>query len=232
MKYAHVLPAKFIKRPNRFIAHVEIAGKEEIVHVKNTGRCKELLQEGATVYLSVADHPFRKTKYDLIAVEKQRRELPPLLVNMDSQLPNAVAKEWLPKSGLFSESAVFRPEVTYGASRFDFYMKDGNRKAFLEVKGVTLEHGGVAKFPDAPTVRGIKHLNELSACVEEGFEAYILFVVQMKGVHVFRPNDETHREFGDALRKAHTAGVKILAMDCLVTADSLTIDAPIPIDLR
>lgn len=232
MKYAHVLPAKFIKRPNRFIAHVEIHGKEEIVHVKNTGRCKELLQTGVTVYLSAADHPLRKTKYDLIAVEKQRGELPPLLVNMDSQLPNAAVKEWLAKSGLFSKDAVFRSEVTHGASRFDFYIEDGGGKAFLEVKGVTLEHGGVAKFPDAPTTRGVKHLKELAACMEEGFEAYVLFVVQMKGVHVLRPNDETHREFGEALRKAHAAGVRVLAMDCLVTPDSLTIDTPIPVDLR
>lgn len=231
MKYANVVSGVFLKRPNRFIAHVERNGKEEIVHVKNTGRCKELLQPGARVYLSVADNPLRKTKYDLIAVEKQRGALPPLLVNMDSQIPNAAAHEWLPKSDLFSPNAVIRPETRFQSSRFDFYIEDGNRKAFMEVKGVTLEHDGVASFPDAPTVRGVRHLRELIASVKEGYEAYVLFVVQMKEISLLRPNDETHPEFGQALREAQKAGVKVLAMDCCVTPDGLCIDAPVPVDL-
>lgn len=231
MRYAKVVSGTFLRRPNRFIAHVELGEKEEIVHVKNTGRCKELLQPGVRVYLSVAENPLRKTKYDLIAVEKQRGDLPALLVNMDSQIPNVACLEWLPKSGLFSPNAVIRPETVYQNSRFDFYIEDGNRKAFMEVKGVTLEDNGIASFPDAPTVRGVRHLRELTASVKEGYEAYVLFVLQMKEIRLLRPNDETHPEFGQALREAQRAGVKILAMDCLVTPDSLCIDAPVPVDV-
>lgn len=223
MKYREIAEGKFISRPNRFIARVEIGGNTETVHVKNTGRCGELLIEGSRVFLSVSDNPQRKTKYDLIAVEK-KMERGVVLVNMDSQIPNDVAEEWLRKGELFSENAVIRREVKYGNSRFDFYIEDGKRKAFLEVKGVTLENEGIASFPDAPTERGIKHLKELTGCVKDGYEAYVLFVIQMKGIHSFRPNDERHKEFGDALREAKKKGVEIAVVDCIVTPDSLRID--------
>ncbi len=231
MKYTKIIKGSFLSRPNRFIAKVLIDGKEETVHVKNTGRCKELLIPGVTVYLYVSDNPLRKTKYDLIAVEKKREGKAPLLVNMDSQVPNTVALEWLRTCGLFSESAVFRREVTYGKSRFDFYIEDGERKAFLEVKGVTLENDGVASFPDAPTERGVKHINELCGCVQNGYEGYVLFVVQMKEISVMTPNDITHKAFGDALRAAEKLGVKILAVDCIVTPDSITGDKPVEVIL-
>lgn len=227
MRYSKVIEGVFLSRPNRFIAHVEIGGKDEIVHVKNTGRCKELLVPGNRVYLSCSDKAERKTKYDLIAVEKRPR----LLVNMDSQLPNAAVEEWLPKSGLFSPDAVIRREVTYGTSRFDLYVEDGVRKAFLEVKGVTLESDGLAMFPDAPTERGVKHLRELTACLKEGYEAYVVFVIQMKPVHGFCPNEITHKAFAHALRQAAQAGVRVLAYDCLVTPDSLFLDQPVPVYL-
>lgn len=231
MKYKQIISGIFLERPNRFIAHVEIDGVPEIVHVKNTGRCKELLLPGRTVYLSVADNPSRKTKYDLIAVEKQRDGAPPLLINMDSQIPNAAAEEWLKKGTLFSSHAVIRREVTYGNSRFDFFVTDGERKAFLEVKGVTLEEKGIAMFPDAPTERGVKHLHELIQCRQDGYEAYVLFVIQMKEMMVLRPNDATHPAFGDALREADRAGVKILAMDCAVTPDRIVLDEAVPVQL-
>lgn len=229
MKYKKVITGKFISRPNRFIAYVDIDGKKETVHVKNTGRCKELLVPECKVYLEVSSNPARKTKYDLIAVEKMR-DGSPLLINMDSQAPNAATEEWLKKGTLFSSSAVIRREVTHGASRFDFYVEDGERKAFLEVKGVTLEENGVAMFPDAPTERGIKHICELAECVKQGYEAYLLFVVQMKDVYVVRPNDATHKAFGDALREAVEGGVKVLAYDCTVTADTLTIDKRVRVE--
>ena len=228
MKYRNIIDGIFLSRPNRFIAHVEIDERVEVVHVKNTGRCKELLVPGCRVYLSVSDNPARKTKYDLVAVEKKREDGSTVLINMDSQIVNDVAGEWLPISGLFSENAVIRREVTYGKSRFDFYIEDGDRKAFLEVKGCTLEKDGVAMFPDAPTERGVKHIEELISCMKDGFEAYILFVIAMKGVAIFRPNDATHKAFGDALRRAEDAGVKILAMDCVVDQDSIVIDAAVP----
>lgn len=231
MKYKNIVKGEFISRPNRFIANVSLNGKTETVHVKNTGRCKELLVNGCTVYLSVSDNPDRKTKHDLIVVEKLREGKAPLLVNMDSQIPNDAAAEWLPKSGLFSKNAVIRREVKYGDSRFDFYIEDGDRKAFLEVKGVTLENNGIASFPDAPTERGIKHINELVECKLKGFEAYILFVVQMKDIKMFTPNDVTHKAFGDALRQAHKAGVNILCYDCLVTESSIEIDKPVEVRL-
>ena len=231
MKYSRIIKGSFLSRPNRFIAKVLVDGKEETVHVKNTGRCKELLQNGVTVYLFVADNENRKTKYDLIAVEKIREGKAPLLVNMDSQMPNTVADEWLRRCGLFSENAVIRREVTYGKSRFDFYIEDGERKAFLEVKGVTLENDGVASFPDAPTERGVKHINELTQCVKNGYEGYILFVVQMKEIDYLTPNDVTHKAFGDALRQAQKAGVKILAVDCIVTPDSIKCDKNIEVKL-
>lgn len=229
MRYNKIVRGKFISRPNRFIAYVDINGQTEKAHVKNTGRCKELLIPGCTVYLSVSDNPSRKTKYDLIATEKVVGEGRVILINMDSQVPNDVAEEWLKEGNLFSKNAVIRREVKMGNSRFDFYIEDGERKAFLEVKGCTLENYGVAMFPDAPTERGVKHINELIKCVKEGFEAYILFVIQMKGVREFCPNDETHREFGDALREAAESSVKIIAMDCIVTPDSLKIDDSVEI---
>lgn len=230
MKYNTIEKATFIKRPNRFIAEVSIGGKTEIVHVKNTGRCKELLVENATVYLEKSSNPLRKTKYDLVGVEKNT-DKGSILINMDSQVPNQIAFEWLPKSGLFSKKAKIRREVTFGNSRFDLYVEDGERKAFIEVKGVTLENDGIAMFPDAPTERGVKHLNELISCLEDGYEAYILFVVQMKGVKLFKPNDITHSAFGDALRNADKSGVNVLAYDCIVTEESIEIRNPVNVKL-
>ena len=230
MKYGKITAGRFISRPNRFIANVEVDGEVQTVHVKNTGRCRELLVPDARVYLEVSDNPARKTKYDLIAVEKVNSD-GVVLVNMDSQIPNAAAGEWLKICGMFSENAVIVREKTFGKSRFDFYVEDGDRKAFLEVKGVTLECDGVAMFPDAPTERGVKHINELVSCIDEGYEAYILFVIQMKGVKCFRPHDEMHPEFGAALRNAADRGVKILARDCTVTPDSMTVDGEIEVVL-
>ena len=227
-----VVKAKFLSRPNRFIALVELDGETVTVHVKNTGRCKELLPAGATVYLAAAANPERKTPYDLVAVEKVRPDGTTLFINMDSQAPNAIAAEYLSVSGLFGEDTIYRREVTHGTSRFDFAIDtpDGPT-AYLEVKGCTLERDGIAYFPDAPTERGIKHINELISAKNDGFEAYILFVIQMKGIHTFTPNDETHKAFGDALRHAAESGVNILAYDCRVTPDEMIIDVPINIVL-
>ena len=226
IKYKNVISGVFLNRPNRFIANVEVDGKTETVHVKNTGRCKELLINGATVYLSVSDNPLRKTKYDLIAVEKVT-ESGTILINMDSQIPNDVAEEWLKSGKLFSCNAIIKRECKYKNSRFDFYIEDGSAKAFLEVKGVTLENGGVASFPDAPTERGIKHINELCECLKDGYNAYILFVIQMKGVALFTPNYKTHKAFGDALKEAYDKGVNILVYDSIVTKDGIMLDSPI-----
>ena len=231
MQYASVIRGQFCSRPNRFLAVVRIGGQEEIVHVKNTGRCRELLIPECTVYLSRSDNPNRKTKYDLIAVEKQREGKPPLLINLDSQIPNAAAAEWLETGSLFSANAVFRREVTHGSSRFDFSIMDGNIQSFLEVKGVTLEQDGIALFPDAPTLRGVKHLQELTACQQAEIPAYLLLVIQMKEIRACRPNNAMHPQFGEALRRAAAAGVTLLARDCIVTPDSITIDAPVPIQL-
>ena len=232
MKYKKIVKGIFKERPNRFIAHVEIDGKLEIVHVKNTGRCKEILKPGVTVYLEESDNPKRKTKYDLVAAVKEELPCDNKIINIDSQVPNQVADEWLKKGNVFSENAVIKREVTYGDSRFDFYIEDGERKAFLEVKGVTLEHDGRASFPDAPTLRGVKHINELIKCMEEGYEAYILFVIQMKGIKSFSPNDETHSEFGGALRSAVKAGVKVVAMDCEVRENGLEIRDEVEVRLH
>lgn len=232
MQYDKIVTGIFRERPNRFIAYVEINGSLETVHVKNTGRCRELLVPGAKVYLAESDHTGRKTKYDLVAVEKLRNSLPPLLVNMDSQAPNQAVAEWLGKGSLFSAQAVIRREVTYGSSRFDFYIEDGKRRIFLEVKGVTLEQEGHVSFPDAPTERGVKHIQELIRSMEEGYEAYLLFVVQMKGIKDFSPNDEHHPEFGRTLRQAEAAGVHILAMDCMITDHTMQIDQPVPVLLQ
>lgn len=231
MKYKNIKSGIFIERPNRFIAKVLIDGNEETVHVKNTGRCKELLIKGTTVYLEASEKTSRKTKYDLIAIEKICGDNNKILINMDSVAPNEAAFEWIPKSGIFSENAIVKREVFFGESRFDLYVCDGERQAFIEVKGVTLEKNGKAMFPDAPTERGIKHLSSLIKSISEGYEAYVLFVIQMKGIHSFEPNDETHRDFGDALRNAAKAGVRILARDCIITPDSMTIDKEIQIKL-
>ncbi len=226
MKYENVVKGVFLNRPNRFIAQVLIDGNEQTVHVKNTGRCKELLVKGNEVWLQKSDNPLRKTAYDLICVKKGD-----LLINMDSQIPNAVAAEWLKKGNLFSKAAVIKREVTFGKSRFDLFAVENCRKAFIEVKGVTLEKDGVASFPDAPTERGIKHINELISCVESGFEAYIIFVIQMKGVHLFKPNYETDQEFGQALKKAQKRGVRVIALDCVVTENSIEADSFIDLQI-
>jgi len=229
MRYRSVIPATFLSRPNRFVAQVEMDGEIHTVHVKNTGRCRELLIPGAAVWLSEGDGTNRKTKYDLITVEKEICG-EKTLVNIDSQVPNSAVAEWL-RGGLFSANAKIRREMTYGASRFDFYIEDGERRIFAEVKGVTLEKEGRALFPDAPTERGVKHIRHLISCMDEGYEAYIIFVIQMKGVTSFSPNDEMHRQFGDALRDAADAGVKIVAVDCLVTPDTMTINSPVTVEL-
>lgn len=226
MTYKNIVEGRFISRPNRFIARIQINGREETVHVKNTGRCKELLIPYCTVFLALAENPLRKTKYDLVAVIK-KTENKEILINMDSQIPNLAAVEWLKKGTLFSKEALIKREVTFKNSRFDIYVEDGPKKAFIEVKGVTLENNGTAMFPDAPTIRGIKHINELIEASKEGYEAYILFVIQMRGAKEFKPNDLTHKEFGDALRKAKASGVKILAYDCKITPNSIELDSPI-----
>lgn len=226
MKYKNIVKGTFISRPNRFIANVEIDGQEEVCHVKNTGRCKELLMPGAQLFLQYSDNPARKTKYDVIGVIKNQ-----MMVNMDSQIPNKVVYEWIKKGNLFSKNAILRPEKSFGNSRLDLYVEDGARKAFIEVKGVTLEVNGVARFPDAPTERGIKHIQELCECINQGYEAYILFVIQMKGVYRLEPNWITHRAFGEALKIAREKGVQILAYDCLVTEDSIEIDQQITFSL-
>ena len=225
MQYGKMVPGRFIARPNRFIAHVEIDGETEICHVKNTGRCRELLPQGAQVWCEVAQNPARKTKFDLITVQKGHR-----LINMDSQAPNIAAKEWLLAGGL-GQIENLRPETVHGGSRFDFsFTKDG-RPCLLEVKGVTLENDGVCAFPDAPTQRGARHLRHLAQAVQEGYGAYVLFVIQMSDVEYLHPNDATDPEFGAALRQAHAAGVQVLAMDCRVEINSMTIDKPVAVIL-
>ncbi len=225
MKYRKMIPAKFLKRPNRFIAYVDIAGKRTKVHVKNTGRCKELLQENATVYLEESDNKERSTAYDLVVVDKAGR-----LINMDSNAPNKVVGEWLEAGGLYEDVSLVKPEKTYGNSRFDFYVESASgKKAFLEVKGVTLEEDNVAAFPDAPSERAVKHVEELITAHQEGYEAYLVFVVQMKGVVRVEPNWSTQPAFGEALRRARKEGVKLLSYDCLVEQDSLQIDEAVPV---
>ena len=263
MRYEYIKEGRFLSRPNRFIAHVEIDGQDTICHVKNTGRCRELLTPGASVFLEY--HPKaamagRKTSYDLVAVRKGE-----LLINMDSQAPNQAAWEWIHRvpfleasggvrtadstgSGRYAADSAdsgprlvptdIRREVTHGDSRFDlaFLLKDPagklpDRPAFMEVKGVTLEEDRLALFPDAPTERGVKHLRGLIRAREEGFETYVLFLIQMKGIRAFSPNDRTHPAFGEALRDANKAGVHILALDCLVTPEGMTAGEPIPVRL-
>ena len=218
MKYKNIVKAKFISRPNRFIAHVEIDGKTEIAHVKNTGRCKELLKEGATVYVQKSDNPLRKTKYDLITVEKNK-----MLINMDSQAPNKVFGEWVKQGNFTPNISLIKPECKYGNSRFDFYIEADERKIFAEIKGVTLEENGVVMFPDAPTERGVKHIRELCECVNNGYEGYIIFIIQMEKCKYFTPNKVTHPEFAEALKFASKCGVNIKALNCRVAFDELKI---------
>ncbi|MCM1026646.1 MAG: A/G-specific adenine glycosylase [Roseburia sp.] len=226
MKYIEIEKGRFQQRPNRFIAYVELNGRSERVHVKNTGRCRELLTPGAAVYLEKGRNPGRSTAYDLIAVEKGER-----LVNMDSQAPNRAVEEWLRSGGLFPETTLIRPETVYGNSRFDFYVETAEEKIFIEVKGVTLEEEGVVRFPDAPSERAVKHVEELIAAKQSGYRVFVLFVVQMEGVKYFTPNRDTHPAFAEALCRAAEAGVEILAYDCAVTPDSMRLRSPVPVRL-
>ncbi|MDR0570437.1 MAG: DNA/RNA nuclease SfsA [Clostridiales Family XIII bacterium] len=226
MTYPDVSAAKFISRPNRFIAYVELDGALAVAHVKNTGRCRELLLPGATVYLSKSGNPERKTLYDLVAVQKGER-----LVNMDSQAPNAAFGEYLRAGRHIDGASLIKAEAGRGRSRFDFYVEAEGRGIFIEVKGVTLEEDGVALFPDAPTERGVKHLRELADCVRSGYEAHVVFVIQMRGVKYFSPNDATHAAFGAALREAVAAGVAASALDCRVRTDGMDIRGGVEIRL-
>ena len=228
MRYDFIVKGIFLSRPNRFIAHVDICGVETVVHVKNTGRCRELLVPGSTVYLQDCGErsPTRKTRYDLVAVEKGD-----LLINMDAQAPNKVFAGWAQAGGFVEDLTLLRPETKWGSSRFDFYWEAGERRGFVEVKGVTLEDCGHARFPDAPTERGVKHLRELILAREAGYETAVCFVLQMKGMRSMSPNDETHPEFGMALREAAQVGVQVLAMECTVTPDTLEISGPVPVCL-
>ena len=228
MKYNTIIEANFIERPNRFIAYVDIAGVKTKVHVKNTGRCRELLRDNARVYLEKSDNPERSTAYDLVAVEKSGR-----LINMDSNAPNKVVGEWIKAGGLYQDISLVRPETMFGNSRFDFYIESASgMKAFIEVKGVTLERDNVAAFPDAPSERAVKHVEELIEAHGQGYETYLIFVVQMEGIDHVEPNISTHPAFGEALRRARSAGVHLLAYDCLVERDSLAIreEAPVIVD--
>ena len=215
MKYSNIVKGTFLDRPNRFIAHVELDGKRETVHVKNTGRCQELLLPGAEIWLTAPGTEGRKTKYDLVTVRKENG----LLVNIDSQAPNAVVKEWLEKQ---QYDAVV-PEYTYGDSRIDFYMERGAERTLMEVKGCTLEREGIGYFPDAPTDRGVKHLRELAKAVKDGYRAALAFAIQMDGIKEVRPNIQTHPEFGTAMQEARDAGVEILFLSCHVEPDGLTV---------
>lgn len=225
MQYSNMVPGVFLRRPNRFIAHVQIDGREEICHVKNTGRCRELLPAGAKVWCQRSGNPARKTKYDLITVQKGSR-----LINMDSQAPNTAVGEWLRAGGL-GPIENLKPETTHGGSRFDFSFQKDGRLCFLEVKGVTLEEDGICAFPDAPTQRGTRHLTELTKLKQAGYGAYVLFVIQMADVRFLRPNDRTDPAFGAALRAASAAGVEVLAMDCTVTQDTMLLGTPVPVCL-
>ncbi|MDR0531065.1 MAG: DNA/RNA nuclease SfsA [Oscillospiraceae bacterium] len=226
MTYPNISPAIFLARPNRFIAHALLGDEEIIAHVKNTGRCKELLVPGAVVYVQRMENPLRKTLYDLIAVRKGER-----LINMDSQAPNRMFYEHLLSGHYIDGITKIKSEAKFGGSRFDFYVEAGARKIFIEVKGVTLEEDGVVLFPDAPTERGVKHLRELVRCIEEGYEAHVMFVIQMNNVRYFMPNDATHPAFGEALRAAQTAGVRVTALDCAVQPDRLAIGGAVAVRL-
>ena len=225
MHYANMVPGIFLSRPNRFVAHVQIDGREEICHVKNTGRCRELLQPGVQVWCQRSSNPKRKTKYDLITVRKGDR-----LINMDSQAPNTAAKEWLLAGGLGPVEAL-KAETVHGDSRFDFSFILEGKRCFLEVKGVTLENDGVCAFPDAPTERGAKHLRGLQQAARDGYGAFVLFVIQMPDVKYLKPNDDTDPAFAAALREAAENGVTVLAMDCAVTEDTMAIRLPVLVKL-
>lgn len=225
MVYENMVPGIFLSRPNRFIAHIEINGQPEICHVKNTGRCRELLSPGAKVWCQKSSNPNRKTKYDLICVEKGQR-----MINMDSQAPNIAAKEWLSQGGLGNIENL-KAESFHGDSRFDFSFTRDGQDCFLEVKGVTLENDGVCAFPDAPTERGAKHLRGLTELARQGYGACVLFVIQMSDVKYLHPNDATDPVFGKALREAAVNGVEVLAMDCAVTADSMVLQNPVSVQL-
>ncbi len=227
MRYENICEGYFIDRPNRFIAHVELEGKTETVHVKNTGRCAELLRPGTKVYLQDSKNMNRKTRYDLIGVEKGERQ-----INMDSQVTNTVVKEWIESGNLFEKVTFIKSEYTYGKSRFDLYVEADDKKILIEVKGVTLENDGVVRFPDAPSERAVKHVEELAEAVEAGYEAYVFFVIQMKDVKYFTPNTATHKAFADALIKASKGGVRVLAYDCDVTMDSICIRKEVPVVLE
>ena len=221
MKYNHTISARFLARPNRFVAQVEVEGRTETVHVKNTGRCKELLLPGYEVILEESDNPNRKTRYDLIAVKKAGLGW----VNIDSQAPNHVVREWLEKRPEpFADAVLIKPEYTYGKSRVDFYIETPDRKILMEVKGCTLEINGIGYFPDAPTERGVKHLHELTAALQQGYECYLAFVIAMPKVRKVLPNMTTHPEFGEALEEAMGAGVKVLYLTCDVEPDKLEIN--------
>jgi sugar fermentation stimulation protein A len=224
--YENVIHGTFLSRPNRFIAHVEVGGETAIAHVKNTGRCKELLIPGAKVVLQRIDNPKRKTGYSLIAVYKSE-----MLINIDSQAPNKVFLERLRSGFHMGGITLIKPEAKYGISRFDFYVEAQDRKILIEVKGVTLEEGGVALFPDAPTARGVKHLNELEKYVRNGYEAQVIFIIQMSGANYFTTNDRTHPAFGEALAAAEKAGVVVSAFDCIVTESSLEVGGYVPVKL-
>ena len=226
MKYKNIHKGIFKSRPNRFIAQVEIDGVNTTVHVKNTGRCKELLRENATVFLEKSDNPLRKTKYDLVAVYKGDR-----LINMDSQAPNIVFGEFLKKNILIKNTTQIKPEHKFNNSRFDFYVEADNRKIFLEVKGVTLEENNVVMFPDAPTERGLKHIWELIEAHKQGYETYCVFIIQMENVDYFTPNAKTQPEFAQALKDAENSGVHLIAYDCIVTENSLEINNEVKIIL-
>lgn len=227
MKYNNIVKGIFIERPNRFIAYVNVEGEEDnpqTVHVKNTGRCKEILIPGAIVYLEKSDNPNRKTKYDLVKVMKGDR-----LINMDSNAPNKVTGEWLRENNLYKNTTLVVAEKTYGQSRFDFYIEGDDRKAWMEVKGVTLEKNNVAMFPDAPSERAVKHIEHLIKAKKEGYDAYIMFVIQMKDIAYFTPNADTHLKFAEVLYKAQKEGVKIMAYDCIVTENGLSINKPVSV---
>jgi sugar fermentation stimulation protein A len=231
MKYREVIDAEFIRRPNRFIAVCCLNGREIVVHVPNTGRCRELLIPGTVVYLEKSDNPKRKTGYSLIAVQKEQR-----IVNIDSQAPNRVLFEaWIAGQMLLSgidAQAQLQREVSYGASRFDFACRAGDIwQAYIEVKGVTLEENGIALFPDAPTMRGVRHLAELEKLCKQGLGAYVVFIIQMEGNLRFSPNDQMHPQFGEALRSASCAGVQIAAYSCQVAKDEICISQTVPVDL-
>lgn len=228
LEYRAIVQGRFLARPNRFIAHVEADGGTQVCHVKNTGRCRELLTPGATVYLERAGNPARKTAYDLVAVEKGD-----LLVNLDAQAPNRVFGEFAAAGGFLPEVRAIRPEFTYGNSRFDFRLETADGGVHLvEVKGVTLEENGFARFPDAPTERGVRHIRELQQAAEAGYGAALVFVVQMAGMRSVAPNDTTHPAFGEALRQAAAHGVRVVAYGCRVTPQSLEIENKVPVDLR